>query len=123
MSFGHKHLQNIHINGNVLKARGKEFTMTLNVQFAPLRNGLNDVKNCSGIIHRTVSGEARSVDWEAMEMWRFPIFQANMAEYEPREFFNVHKSGQFCDLLPKKLLMLQGPFCHIADHSKNLLCY
>jgi hypothetical protein len=43
-------------------------------------NGLNDVINCSGIVHRTVNAEARSVGWEAMEMWKFPIFQGKMAE-------------------------------------------
>ena len=109
MSFKHKHLQNIHINGTVLKVRAKEFAVTSNIQFAPLRNGLNDVRNCSGIVHRTVTGEAWSVDGEAMEMWRFPIFQAKFAEYEPRTFFNVHKSGLFVTCYQKNYWFI-GPF-------------
>ena len=105
MWFRHKHLRNIRINGTVLKAKAKEVAVNLTLQFAPLRNGLNDLKTVLALYIGLI-GEARSVDLEEMEIYRFPIFQAKIAGYEPREVFNTHKSGQFCDFLPNKSLML-----------------
>jgi hypothetical protein len=56
------------------------------------------------------------VDFEEMETWRSPIFQATIAGYEPREEYNIHKFGQFCDFLPNKLLVLwaQSAIVHIT---------
>lgn len=47
------------------------------------------------------------VHLEEMETWRSPIFETKIAGYEPREDYNMHRFGSFCDFLPNKSLMLQ----------------
>ena len=72
-------------------------------------------KNRYIVVHWTISGEANSVDLDAVEAFKSSIPDL-LKEYRPKDVFNLEEAGLQYGVTAKKTLAFKGEACHGKKH-------
>ena len=76
-------------------------------------------KKRHNIVHRTISGEARSVDLTTVEEFRSTVIKSLLEEYAPDNVFNGDEGGLQYAVTAKKTLAFKGEACHGKKQPKQ----
>ncbi|XP_052217900.1 tigger transposable element-derived protein 4-like [Dreissena polymorpha] len=114
--FKNKRQLNLPISGDDLKEKAKEFASQLGVSSAECEfssGWLDRFKLRHGIVCKTVSGEAGSVDTttDAFRRWQMRL-KTILSETSPDDIFHADETAIFFRALPEKTLEFKRTSCH-----------
>ena len=74
-------------------------------------DGLIEWKKRAGLSYNSMKGESKSVDAQEIENWK-TILPDLIADYHPKDIYNMNECGLFLTLLPDKTNAYKGKNCH-----------
>lgn len=112
----------IPISGPILCTKANEIAAEMNISdFSSNTGWLDRFKKRFGIVYKTISGEAASVDKSSVEKWKDGELKRIMDKYEPKDIYNADETGLFYRCLPNKTHTLKGENCVGGKNSKDRL--
>ena len=94
------------ISGPILKAEAQILANKLgHTDFKASQGWLSRFKNRKGIHFREISGEAHSVNPEAVDAWKSTILPQLLRDYSPEDIYNTDETGLFYKMQPSKSLV------------------
>lgn len=112
--------QNVPVNGTILREKATEIALRLGVDdFSPSNGWIDRFKKRTGIVYRSVSGEAASVDESVTDDWQTTKLPFLLHDYAARDIFNLDECGLFFNLMPDKTFSFKGEKCIGGKRSKE----
>ena len=111
---------NLPISGPLIKEKALEFSKaTKNTDFKASNGWLDRFKKRHNITSVVISGEsASSVDESVVADWKAKLPQV-VADFEPKNIFNMDETGIFYCAVPDKTLKVKGDECKGGKKSKE----
>ena len=108
------------IDGRTFRIKAIEFSQKLGEKgFNGSAGWLTRVKQHNGIVHRTISGEANSVDTEVVNEFRSTVLVDLLAKYSPKDIYNGDEAGLQYHQTSKKTLAFKKTRVHGRKESKQ----
>ena len=101
--------RDVRISGDLLASTAVKMAEELGItDFKGSRGWLEGWKTRNGIKLRTISGEAKTADAAAADVWRTTILPGLLEEYGPNCIYNADETGLFWKMQPKQSLICKG---------------
>lgn len=114
--------RNIPLDGPFIQAQALIIAEKLKIENFSAANGwLDRFRKRKGILHRTIRGEAASVDKDTVTTWKNDILPTLISGYAPEDVFNADECALFYKLMPDRSLVHKGEKCHGGKLSKERL--
>lgn len=113
---------NMPLSGPILEATAKQFANLLHeTGFESGGSWIEQFRERCGIVYKATTGEAASLDVEAICLWEEETLLNILDKYAGRDVYDGDETGLFVQLLPSKTYVIKGDPCKGWKHSKLLV--
>jgi hypothetical protein len=120
--FQQMRLDNVPINGPILREKANEIALRLNIDnFKASNRWLHRFKLRHDVGYTVVSGKSGSVSQDTVDHWINESLPALLDGYELKDIFNTDETALFYSLMPDKSLNIQGEACTGEKKSSERL--
>ncbi len=114
--------RNLPINSNIVIEKANVIAKNLNMKdFNCTSSWIQRFKKRRNIVRGTISGESKSAEKEAAELWINEQLPLIKEKYSPKDIINGDETGLYYKMLPKTTLKIKGEKCTGGKLSKERL--